>query len=128
MSRIGSNRGFTLVEVLLTIAILAIGLIGIIMAYSSLLNAAGVSYEYIDAVCLAKEKMAEIELDELQNKDLTKGTVKGEALGIYEDFNWEKTIEPSDDKKLNIVSVAVFKKDDIRSRRFILETYAYSKE
>jgi prepilin-type N-terminal cleavage/methylation domain-containing protein len=90
MSRIGSNRGFTLVEVLLTIAILAIGLIGIIMAYSSLLNAAGVSYEYIDAVCLAKEKMAEIELDELQNKDLTKGTVKGEALGIYEDFNGKR--------------------------------------
>lgn len=127
MSRIGSSA-FTLVEVLLTIAILAIGLIGILRAYSSLLNAAGVSYEYIDAVCLAKEKMAEIELDELQNKNLTKGTVKGEALGIYSDFNWEKTIEPSDDKKLNIAKVAVFKKDSVNARKFTLETYVENKE
>jgi len=127
MSRIG-NSAFTLVEVLLTIAILAIGLIGIIRSYSSLLNTAGVSYEYIDAVCLAKEKMAEVESDELQNNGQARGTTYGEMQGIYGNFKWEETVGPSEDKNLNIVSVAVFKKDDDRSRKFTLETYAYSKE
>lgn len=117
-----------MVEVMVTIAILAIGLIGIIRAYSSLLNAAGVSYEYIDAICIAKEKMTEIELDELQNKGVSKGTAKGKTPGIYADFNWEEAIEPSDDKKLNLTTVAVFKKDDINSRKFTLLTYVENKE
>jgi type II secretion system protein I len=127
MSRIGSSA-FSLVEVLFTIAILAIGLIGILRAYSSLLNAAGVSYEYIDAVCLAKERIVEIELGELQNKGVSQGTTYGEAHAIYGDFNWRETVGPSDDKNLNIVNVAVFKKDDVKSRKFTLVTYVVSRE
>jgi len=126
-SRIG-NSAFTLVEVLLTIAILAIGLIGIIRAYGGLLNASEVSNEYIDAVCLAKEKMAEVELDELQNKGLTLGTTYGKAQGIYGNFKWEETVEPSDAKNLNILKVSIYKKDDVNSRKFSLESYVGNKE
>jgi len=123
-----THDGFTLVEVLFTIAILAIGLIGILRAYGSLINAAGVSYEYIDAICLAKEKMTEIELDELQNKGQACGITKGEAQGIYGNFNWEEIVGPSDNKNLNIVKIAVFKKSSINSGRFNLVTYVENKE
>ncbi len=123
-----THNGFTLVEVMVTIAILAIGIIGILRVYSGLLNAVGASYEYMDAVCLAKERMAEVELSELQNKGIVKGTVEGESHGIYADFNWKQIVEPSDDKKLNIINVTVFKKNTASSRKFNLFSYVTNKE
>lgn len=128
MSRIGSKDGFTLVEIMLTIAILAIGIIGILRAYTVLLNASGSAYEYIDAVCLAKEKMVEIELAELQDKGVVIGVIGGEARGMHGDLRWEEIITPSNNKDLNIAEAAIFEKDNAGSMRFNLVSYAQNKE
>ena len=57
------NSGFTLIEVLLTITILAIGMIGVLRAYSTMINAMEAAQYNIDAACLLKAKMGEIEED-----------------------------------------------------------------
>ena len=61
--RIGNRSAFTLIEVLLTVTILAIGMIGVLRAYTTMINATEAAQYSIDAACLLKAQIGRIEED-----------------------------------------------------------------
>ncbi len=95
MSRIGSKpkAAFTLVELLVAVAILAIGLIGILRAYVVLINGLEAAKYGMETALLAEEKMIDLEKYMLENGDIAAGASGGRfetELGLFE---WELQVD-----------------------------------
>lgn len=61
------KRAFSLLEVVISIAILSVGLMAVLQALSFSARMAGLSCDITNAVFLAEDKMQEMELKEKQN-------------------------------------------------------------
>jgi prepilin-type N-terminal cleavage/methylation domain-containing protein len=83
------NRGFTLIETVVAMAILGIGLIVIIELFSGGLRLGGTSEEYTRAVGLARMKLEEIAL----TQHLEEGVEEGE---FDKDFRWQVGVKKVD--------------------------------
>jgi len=81
-----SNAGFTLLEILVAISILAISLVVILQLFSGGLKSRKVSDDYTRGVFHAREKMSEI----LLSKDLAEGESGGE---FPDSFRWVSLIK-----------------------------------
>jgi len=123
-----TKKGFTFIEIMLTVVILSIGIIGVIRAYIFSLDALGVSQAYIDAAFLAQGKMIEAKQAEVENGGLGQGRSEGEFQGGYDRFNWELEVGVSDIKGLNTLKVTVFKQKANPLRKFTLVSYVENKE
>ncbi|MHB8908685.1 MAG: type IV pilus modification PilV family protein [Syntrophales bacterium] len=83
------DRGFTLIETLIAISILAISLVAILQLFSGGLKSSTLSDEYTRGIFHAREKMDEI----LLASELTGGVITGE----FEDgFKWKAEALPLD--------------------------------
>lgn len=119
-----SNNGFTLIEILVAISILAISLVVIFQLFSGGLKSSRLSEEYTRAIFHAREKMEEI----LIPKELSEGELQGE----FEDsFRWKSEIvrieDPEeDDKELPFtmfnIKVDVMWGEGDKERRFEIST------
>lgn len=80
----GSRReGFTLIEVILTMTILAVGLVMILQLFSMGLRTSRTSCDYSTAVVYAKDVMEELSISPVQRS------------GLFEDkFEWESEVLP----------------------------------
>lgn len=129
MLRIGNNKGFTLVEIMVAITILAIGIIGVLRSYTVAINALEASQYSIEAACLLKEKMADVEKEVIEKKDFSQGTYQGEFKGNYGGFKWESQVQVLDfDNEemkncLNEIKMTVYNNRIKPPRRFSLVTY-----
>ena len=83
------NRGFTLIEIVVAMAILGVGLIVIIELFSGGLRLGRISEEYTQAVGLARMKLEEIFLAE----QLKEGSEQGE---FNKDFRWQVGVKKVD--------------------------------
>jgi general secretion pathway protein I len=83
------NRGFTLIEVVVALAILGIGLIVIIELFSGGLRLGRTTQEYTQAVGLARMKLEEIALTE----ELKEGNEEGE---FDKNFRWQLGVKRVD--------------------------------
>ena len=97
MSR-DSDRGFTLIETLVAISLLAISLVIILQLFSGGLKSSRLSDEYTRGIFHAREKMDEI----LLAGELTEGIINGE---FGDGFKWKAealrfSIEEAKDVKL----------------------------
>jgi general secretion pathway protein I len=97
------HRGaaFTLVEVLVATAVLAIGLFGALTAFSMASRAAGVSRNDTIVTFLAHEKLAQIQL--LGADEVSMGPQEGDFGDEYPGYEWELSVQKPDD--LNVVRV-----------------------
>ena len=76
------RKGFTLIEVIVAIAILAISLVMIMQLFSGGLRASRASCDYTRAIVHAKDKMEELSVDPVQDS------------GEFEDgFKWESEVQ-----------------------------------
>jgi type II secretion system protein I len=124
MSRIGNRKkGFTLIEVLLAISILAFGTISVLRAYGASVRILTIEEDSRDAVYLLREKMREIEMEALEEGGILPGTSSGRFDDEFKDYQWEVEISPSEDEKLNNVYVTVFNEKITPLRRFSLVSY-----
>lgn len=82
-----SDRGFTLLEVLVSLAVLSIGIVLVIKLFSAGLGSAKNSGDYTRAVVYARQKMTEA----LQTKTLNEGSIKGVTAG---GFLWTVEVSP----------------------------------
>lgn len=137
-----ANAGFTLIEVLTAMMILAISLVTILQLFSGGLRSAAISGEYTRAIFHAREKMDELLLyDEMRDMSLE---------GTFEDgYAWQAKIlylnpEPDEEaagieaKKnppvkpwpldLFDITVEVSWKEADRERRFTLQTVHAAKK
>lgn len=88
-SGIGNKRGFTLIEVLLSVSLLAIGLASILGGYREILGAYGRARLSMVGLNLLEEKMAEQEL-EIRGGPFTGGLLNGKEGS----WNWStQTVE-----------------------------------
>ena len=83
--KIGSkDQGFTLIEVLLAVSILAIGLVGVLRAYATSANAMEKSEYDMDAVFFLKTAMAQIEEKALTEGNIPPGVSNGDFTSAGE--------------------------------------------
>lgn len=122
------NQGFTLLEVLVAMAILGIGLIVIIELFSGGLRLGRTSEEYTRAVGYARMKLEEISLA----KSLEEGIAEGE---FDREYRWQVEVKKVDllppgretsyqpPVALYWVRIEVLWKSGIRERTTALESY-----
>lgn len=127
MSRTGNNRAVTLIEVMMTVIILTVGILGIIQAYIKSFDVLRISKDMLIEVSLAESKMAELQRSELENGGLDQTKTKGVFSGSYAYYKWELDITPSDIQGLNSVKLRCFTGEFQRLNEFVLASYVKNK-
>jgi len=116
----------TLIEVLLAVSILAVGIIGVLRAYTGSITALEAGQYNIDAIGLMKQKMADIEQVFFEEEEIAQGSERGEFKEPLEDFLWERTISATGTEGLNTLTLVISHKYDPRT--FLLTTYVADKK
>jgi type II secretion system protein I len=107
------SRGFTLIEVLVAIVILAVGLVTVIEAMARTEQAFRISQNLVTASQLLEDKLTEAELEVRQFHELRTGSDQGFLRLPGREFKWVKEIRPYMDRsmkdatKLNRVDVTI---------------------
>jgi general secretion pathway protein I len=121
---ISDSKGFSLLEVVVALAIMAGGFLSVLQLYSMSIRSVGVSEKYLKGTMLAQTKMAELELDDY---DLD----KDEGVFDFEEgYQWKVKISPYDSPlnseeeniQLSKVMVRVFWFEEKRVRSVNLNT------
>ena len=90
------NRGFTLIEIMITIVVLTIGTVGVLSAYMTLINAFELSRSSTDVYYLLKEKISDVEKDVAEKKEYLPGIYEGKFEDRGEDFSWKLEVQDKD--------------------------------
>lgn len=99
------NEGFSLLEVIVALAIMAVGFVTVLQLFSGSIRSVGLSEQYLKAVTLGNSKLNQLELTGF-NPDDTSGTFEGD-----ETYRWELNLRPYDsplnnpDKKIELLEV-----------------------
>lgn len=89
-----TKYGFTLIEVMVSVAILAVGLALILQGFAFSLNVLRISQDNLKATLVAENKMAELQLQIKEGRDsFVKGLDEEFESGNME-YAWEVKIEP----------------------------------
>jgi len=100
--RSSSGRsGFTLVEVLVATAVLAIGLLAVLAAFSMAARVSNISSKDTTIAFLAQQKLAEIQIQE--PTQLAAGITQGTFAPAHPDYSWDMTVYRPDG--LNVVRI-----------------------
>lgn len=118
-SRKLNDNGFSLLEVIVALAIMAIGYITVLNLFSVSIKSVGMSDQYMRAVRLASSKLSEMEM-----MDYEAATLSGTFEENERSFQWSMDIEPYDsplnDPEININLSKIILKvfwDDGQKRR-----------
>lgn len=90
MSSTPRQRGFTLVEVLVATVVVAIGLLGVLTAFSMASRVTAVAQNDTVLSFLAQQRLAEIQL--LGREYLPIGTAEGDFSPEFPDYLWRLTV------------------------------------
>jgi type II secretion system protein I len=116
-----SSRRFTLVEVLLAVAILSVGIVGVLAAYAKSAETLRIAQDHIEAFGLLKQKMSELEVDVRRGRHLGSGRSQGEFAGAMASYTWELEVSAGPAEYLDTVVLTV--KHKSRPRTYSLATY-----
>ncbi len=97
------DRGFTLIEVIVATVLLALGLIGALMAFSLAARATGAARTDTLVPLLAEQKLSGVKA--LPRDELQAGTYEGDFGDEHPGYRWTMTIQPEDD--LHVVAVVL---------------------
>ena len=133
-----SRGGFTLVEVVLAVAILAFGIVGVLRAYGTSVRVLSAEQDAVDEVFLLGQRMGEVELVSLTKDGLMPGTVSGVFSSGFNGVGWRVEVVPvmviSDESGVPEesgfcrVTVTVLGREGDNSRKFSLSTYMDSRD
>ncbi len=85
------DEGFSLLEVIVALSIMAVGFATVMQLFSGSIKSIDLSDEYLKAVALANHKMDELELDDFLTEELT-GEFESEP-----NYSWTLDLEPYGD-------------------------------
>ena len=112
-------KGFTLLEVLISLAIIAIVLITCLRAQNQCIRLYHLSRDMTVATILARQKMGEIELAGFPEL----GGEEGNFEDNFPGFTWQKTVSMTPFEEARRVNLSVIWKEGIRERRVDLTAY-----
>ena len=121
-----SDKGITLVEVLLAVVVLSVGLAGVLRAYAASIGALEVSRETVITIELLKEKMADVEQEMIEQGGISAGSASGRFDGKSVDYNWAWGTTTTAQEGLCELALTVTRTDG--SRQVSLVTYAQNKD
>ena len=102
----GNKRGFTLIEVLITVAILSFGIVLLYQAFFICLDAVMHCSNRLEAQFLMGEKLWAAQKDLTSQETLPEGEKNGVLAGRNKDFNWMMLVnsipESEDLYKINL--------------------------
>jgi type II secretion system protein I len=119
--KLSRSPRFTLVEVLLAVAILSLGIVGVLAAYAKSADTLRIAQDHIEAFALLKQKMSEIETDVRRGRYLASGRSEGEFEGAMASYTWELEVSQGPAEYLDAVVLTVKHKN--RERTYALATY-----
>ena len=112
------QRGFTLLEIMIAVAILSIALVAILRSHSQSIVLADASIRYEKALFLAREKITEIEMKGFPEVVEEEGVFDNDK-----DFSWKsKTLETPYEGLREVRLTVTFKIGDTE-KKINLETY-----
>ncbi|MGD1028448.1 type IV pilus modification PilV family protein [Candidatus Binatus soli] len=88
-------RAFTLIEVMVAIAILGIALMGLLGLHHQSIQSVIRAQQTTRASMLAQAVMTEAELERFPDLGSTRGDFEASFRGEFPDFRWERTVEAS---------------------------------
>lgn len=98
---------FTLVELLVSVAVIAVGMVFVLGAFSQCLSSSETSKKMIVASFLLSNKMWEIDLEHA----LSQGSIQGEWDGIFEppngNYSWAQVVAPASSPELGEESFVI---------------------
>ncbi len=95
---LNSERGFTLLEVMIAVAVMGIALVTLLGSQSqSIAIATEARFETVAAL-LARQKMAEIRLSEYEEVTSSSGQFAGE----FDQYSWQTEVEPITENETGI--------------------------
>ena len=115
------KSGLTLIEVMAAVAILAIGIVGVLQAYAGSVSTLEIGQFNIDAINLLKQKVADVEQTILEQEDPPRSD-----MGTVDDFHWEWNITSTSTEDLNKLTVTV--SHEYNPRTFVINTYVVDKK
>jgi prepilin-type N-terminal cleavage/methylation domain-containing protein len=91
------NKGFSLLELVITVGVLAIGIVFALQAFSTASKMTAVSADLTKAVFLANDKLQELEFLE---KEGMVASLEPAARGEYGKYKWRYQIKPDEELSL----------------------------
>lgn len=84
------KRGFTLIELMISVAILGFGLVIVIQSFLSSAGGLNLSYNYVEAGRIARDKFSELELASYENNGLLPDLDSKSGTGFLgpRELNW----------------------------------------
>lgn len=116
--RAGRRRGFTLLEVIVSLAVMGVGLVAVLEAFSAGLRLSLQDEFLTTATFLAAGKMEEV----MKETYITPGTDEGDFGDEFPDFTWTVEITDSRIEELELVTVVVYWDVANRSDQLMLTT------
>jgi prepilin-type N-terminal cleavage/methylation domain-containing protein len=115
-----NDRGFSLLEVIVTIAILSVGIVMVMEAIVFSTGAAALSCDVVSAVFLAEDKLQELEYKEA---DSLISNEPEEAQGTRDKFSWKRTLKLDPAIGLYALDMELEWKTKSRQESFGVQTY-----
>ena len=94
-SKVHDTEGFSLLEVIVALSIMAVGFATIMQLFSGSIKSINLSEEYLKAVALANHKMDQLELNDFLTKKYS-GEFENEP-----NYSWTLDLEPYENEVLN---------------------------
>lgn len=120
MISVTGKKSFSLVELLVAIAVLSIGIIIVLQAFSFSGRVAGISSDITDALFLAEDKLQELEFKE--GRELIRHEPQ-ETGGKKDKFNWQQRMNREPGLPLFRLNFQVSWQRRNRQEEFSVDTY-----
>ncbi|MFH1355021.1 MAG: prepilin-type N-terminal cleavage/methylation domain-containing protein [Candidatus Omnitrophota bacterium] len=115
-----NNNAFSLLELLITVAVLSVGIVAILQGISFSARLTGLSGDMVRAVLLAEDKLQELSFIEKQG---LLEEIPQEINGVEGKFRWEYNLLLDSDLDLYKLNLEVSWKRSKRQEEFSLATY-----
>jgi prepilin-type N-terminal cleavage/methylation domain-containing protein len=120
-----SRCGFTLIEIMVTLAILSFGILAIYESFFISMDAFGYYANYLDVHWWLNEKIWELEDQLMVTEHLILGSESGAFNTGSKNFTWTTSINPVDESKgVYRIDVSVYWREGKRERFIYRCTYA----
>jgi prepilin-type N-terminal cleavage/methylation domain-containing protein len=120
-----SQRGFTLIEIMVTVAILSLGILVIYESFFISLDAFSYYVNYLNAQAWINEKIWEFQNQMVEIEFLELGDKRGSFFANDKDFHWSVYVNPVDEEyDVYKLDVSLFWQEGNRERFIYRAAYA----